>query len=172
MTSPARAASPAVVSEIDEAAFRRTLGRFASGVTFVTAEVGGAPEGLIVSSFASVSLRPPLVSFCPSRSSLTWQRMRAGRRFGVNVLSEQQAAFVTRAAPAGADRFGGVAYRWSAGGVPVLDDALAFVECEIEAEHAAGDHWIVVGRVTGLAADPERRPLVAFGGRLGGLAEV
>ena len=120
-----------------------------------------------MSSFASVSLRPPLVSFCPSRTSLTWQRMRSSGRFGVNVLAEDHARFVERAAPAGADRFGGVAYELSPAGVPVLDGALAFLECDIEAEHAAGDHWIVVGRVRSLQA-ADRPPLVVFAREFGG----
>ena len=75
-----------------------------------------------------MSLRPPLLSFCPARDSRTWRRMRAAGRFGVNVLAEQHDAYVRRAAPAGADRFAGVDHRTTAAGVPVLADALAFLE--------------------------------------------
>lgn len=164
-------ACPAAPEAVDSAAFRATLGRFATGVTFVTATVEGRPLGLIVSSFASVSLRPPLVSLCPSRTSETWQQMRCGGRFGVNVLAADQAEFVTRAAPAGADRFAGLTYALSDHGAPVLAGAAAFLDCEIEHEHAAGDHWIVVGRVLRLGHDAGRRPLVVFGGRLGGFVE-
>ena len=109
---------------------------------------GGSPLGLVVSSLASVSLRPPLVSFCPSRDSFTWSRMRRAGRFGVNVLGESHADYVRAAAPAGADRFAGrrvVAHRLAA--CRGSTDAIAFLECAIEAEHRAGDHWIVVGRV-------------------------
>ena len=155
---------------VGAAAFRRALGRFASGVTFVTASVDGEPLGLVVSAFTSVSLDPPLVAFCPSRASLTWRRMRAAGRFGVNVLAEDQAGFVERAAPPGADRFGGVGHGWTASGVPVLEGTAAFVECDIFDEHPAGDHWIVVGLVRSLRADAARPPLVAADGTLGGFA--
>jgi len=152
--------APAVaVPELDERRLRAAFGRFATGVAFVTAEVGGAPHGLIVSSFAAVSLRPPLVSFCPARDSLTWRRMRLARRFAVNVLAAHHGEFARRAAAPGADRFADPA---------VMRDALAVLQCDLEAEHAAGDHSIVVGRVRGLRVSSGTDPLVYFTGRLGG----
>src|SRR3954462_4116952 len=87
----------------DPRAFRDAVGRFTTGVAFVTAAPDGEPAGLIVNSFTSVPLEPPLVSFCPSRRSLTWSRMRRATRFGVNVLARQHERFATRATPAGAD---------------------------------------------------------------------
>ena len=132
---------------VDAAPFRAALGRFATGVALVTADAGGTPLGLIVSSLASVALRPPLVAFSPRRTSLTWSRMRRTARFGVNVLGESHAAYARSAAPAGADRFGSVAWSPTPGGVPRLEGAIAFLECAIDAEHRAGDHWIVVGHV-------------------------
>src|SRR5216110_2984472 len=86
-------------------AFRDALARFATGVAFVTAAPDGEPAGLIVNSLASVSLEPPLVSFSPSRSSLTWSRMRRAGRFGMNILGRQHEPFAKRATPRGADRF-------------------------------------------------------------------
>jgi 3-hydroxy-9,10-secoandrosta-1,3,5(10)-triene-9,17-dione monooxygenase reductase component len=142
--------------ELDERALRLAFGRWATGVAFVTAEVAGAPLGLIVSSFAAVSLRPPLVSFCPARDSFTWRRMRTARRFAVNVLGEHNGEFARRAARPGADRF-----------AEPLRDVLAVVGCELEAEHAAGDHSIVVGRVRSVAVAEAGRPLVYFGGGFG-----
>jgi 3-hydroxy-9,10-secoandrosta-1,3,5(10)-triene-9,17-dione monooxygenase reductase component len=150
--------------------FRDALGRFATGVAFVTAAPDGQPSGLIVNSLASVSLDPPLVSFCPSRSSLTWSRMRRTGRFGVNVLARRHESFARRATPAGADRFAGLDWEPGRGGVPLLTGALASLECEIVAEHPAGDHWIVVGRVENLRVAPETDPLVFFAGAFGGLA--
>ena len=132
---------------VDAARFRAALGRFPTGVALVTADDDGAPLGLIVSSLTSVSLHPPLISFNPSRDSFTWSRMRRSGRFGVNVLGESHEAYVRVAAPAGADRFGPVAWSRTPGGVPRLAGAIAFLECEIGAEHRAGDHSIVVGRV-------------------------
>ena len=151
----------------DPRAFRDALGRLPTGVSFVTAAVDGEPAGLIVNSLASVSLEPPLVSFCPSRSSLTWSRMRRARHFGVNVLGWHHEPFAVRAAPAGADRFAGLKWKFSRGGVPLLTDALSTLECEIVAEHPTGDHWIVVGRVDDLRSSPLEDPLVFFAGAFG-----
>jgi 3-hydroxy-9,10-secoandrosta-1,3,5(10)-triene-9,17-dione monooxygenase reductase component len=164
LAAPAELAAPP-----DARSFRNALGRFATGVAFVTAAPEGAPAGLIVSSLASVSLEPPLVSFCPARRSLTWSRMRRTGRFGVNVLGGQHERFVRRATPAGADRFAGLDWEPGSGGVPLLTDALATLECEIVAEHPAGDHWIVVGRVHNLRVAPLKDPLVFFAGAFGAL---
>jgi 3-hydroxy-9,10-secoandrosta-1,3,5(10)-triene-9,17-dione monooxygenase reductase component len=162
------AATAIAAPAIDPRAFRDALGRFATGVAFVTATPGGEPAGLIVNSLASVSLDPPLVSFSPARSSLTWSRMRRARRFGVSVLGAQHEAFAIRAAPAGADRFSGVEWELGELGVPLLADALASLECEIVAEHAAGDHWIVVGQVEQVRVAPVTDPLVFYAGALRG----
>jgi 3-hydroxy-9,10-secoandrosta-1,3,5(10)-triene-9,17-dione monooxygenase reductase component len=147
--------------------FRNALGRFATGVAFITAAPDGEPAGLIVNSLASVSLEPPLVSFSPARSSLTWSRMRRAGRFGVNVLGRQHEQFAVRATPAGADRFASLDWELGRGGVPLLKDALASLECEIVAEHPAGDHWIVVGRVDDLRISSIKDPLVFFAGAFG-----
>jgi flavin reductase (DIM6/NTAB) family NADH-FMN oxidoreductase RutF len=151
-------ALPAVLPELEERRLRAAYGRFATGVAFVTAEVGGTSQGLIVSSFTAVSLRPPLVSFCPARDSLTWRRMRTAGRFTVNVLAAPHGEFARRAAVPGADRFSDPG---------VVDDALAAFECELEAEHVAGDHSIVVGRVRALEVCRDGRPLVYFAGGFG-----
>ena len=151
----------------DARSFRDALGRFATGVAFVTAAPDGEPAGLIVNSLTSVSLEPPLVSFSAARSSLTWSRMRRTGRFGVNVLGRHHEPFVARATPAGADRFAGLDWELGSGGVPLLTDALASFECEIVAEHLTGDHWIVVGRVDHLHVSHVEDPLVFFAGAFG-----
>jgi 3-hydroxy-9,10-secoandrosta-1,3,5(10)-triene-9,17-dione monooxygenase reductase component len=148
----------------DEGSFRDALGRFATGVAFVTAAPDGEPAGLIVNTLTSVSLDPPLISFCPSRNSLTWSRMRRAGRFGVNVLGRHHEPFARRATPAGSDRFAGVDWELGRIGVPLLSDALTSLECEIVAEHPAGDHWIVVGRVASLRVAEGHEPLVFFAG--------
>jgi 3-hydroxy-9,10-secoandrosta-1,3,5(10)-triene-9,17-dione monooxygenase reductase component len=88
--------------------------------------------------------------------------MRRARRFGVNVLGRQHERFVARATPAVADRFAGLEWEPGRGGVPLLTDALAALECEIVSEHPAGDHLIVVGRVDDLRVAPIQEPLVFF----------
>ena len=166
MTPPATASA---TQALDTRSLRDALGRFATGVAFVTAAPDGEPAGMIVNSFASVSLEPPLVSFSPSRTSLTWSRMRRTGRFGVNVLGRRHEPFVQRATPAGADRFAGLDWEPGRTGVPLINDALATLECEIAAEHGAGDHWIVVGRVCDLRVSPDDDPLVFFGGAFAAL---
>jgi 3-hydroxy-9,10-secoandrosta-1,3,5(10)-triene-9,17-dione monooxygenase reductase component len=148
----------------DARSFRDALGRFATGVAFVTAAPDAEPAGLIVNSLTSVSLEPPLVSFCPSRSSLTWCRMRRTGRFGVNVLGRHHERFVAHAAPAGADRFAGLDWEPGRGGAPLLTDALATFECQIVAEHPTGDHSIVVGHVDHLRISRIKDPLVFYAG--------
>jgi 3-hydroxy-9,10-secoandrosta-1,3,5(10)-triene-9,17-dione monooxygenase reductase component len=144
--------------------FRDALARFATGVAFITAAPEGEPVGLIVNSLASVSLEPPLVSFCPSRSSLTWSRIRRAGHLGVNVLGQQHEPFVARATPAGANRFAGLDWTIGRRGAPLLPDALATIECEIVAEHPAGDHWIVVAQIDNLHISPANDPLIFFAG--------
>jgi 3-hydroxy-9,10-secoandrosta-1,3,5(10)-triene-9,17-dione monooxygenase reductase component len=161
-TSPTWRSAP-IPPFTDARAFRDAIGAFATGVALVTTTVGGEPAGLIVNSLASVSLDPPLLSFCASRTSITWSRMRGEERLGVNILGRRHEEFVRRAAPAGADRFAGLTWRLVRG-VPLLTDALAALECGVEAEHRAGDHWIVVARVDGLRSAQERDPLVFFEG--------
>jgi len=142
--------------EIDEHDVRAAFGSFATGVAFVTAMVDGAPLGMIVSTFTAVSLDPPLVSFCPARDSFTWRRMRQAGGFTVNVLRSRHGGFARRAAEPGADRF-----------AEPLIDPLAVIACDVEAEHPAGDHTIVVGRVRSLHVSSPSRPLVYFAGGFG-----
>ena len=158
LAASASAAAP------DTRSFREALGRFATGVAFITAAPDGEPAGLIVNSLTSVSLNPPLVSFCPSRSSLTWSRIRRARRFGVSVLARQHERFARSATPPGTDRFAGLDWDLGPGGLPLLTDALAALECEIVAEHPAGDHWIVVGHVHNMRVSPIKDPLIFFAG--------
>jgi 3-hydroxy-9,10-secoandrosta-1,3,5(10)-triene-9,17-dione monooxygenase reductase component len=155
-------AVPRAAAGLDERRLRDAFGRFATGVALVTAEVGGAPLGLIVSSFAAVSLDPPLVSFCPRRDSMTWRRMRMAEGFAVHVLSAAHGEYARRAAAPGADRFADPS---------ALRDALAVIECDVEAEHPAGDHSIVVGGVRRVQV-AHGAPLVYFAGAFGSFEPV
>ncbi|HJS94940.1 MAG TPA: flavin reductase family protein [Solirubrobacteraceae bacterium] len=153
-------------------AFRRTLGRFATGVTLVTAADSTGPLGLIVNAFTSVSLEPPLIAVCPSRHSFTWTRMRRCKRFGVNVLGAEHRDYVRHAAHADAERFVGIDYELVESGVPRIRSAIAFLDCEPVSEQRAGDHWIVVARVHAVLADRRREPLVFSDGTLGSFAAL
>ncbi|MCZ7527985.1 MAG: flavin reductase family protein [Acidimicrobiia bacterium] len=148
----------------DPASYRTVLGHFATGVTVVTALDGGDPVGMAANSFTSVSLDPPLVLFCASKTSTTWPRIRRAGAFTANILGEHQEDVCRVFAEPGADRFRRVGYRVGAGGSPILRDALAWVDCRIETEHDAGDHVIVVGRVIELGVGSGAGPLVFYRG--------
>ncbi|MGH9280771.1 MAG: flavin reductase family protein [Acidimicrobiales bacterium] len=152
---------------IDEARFRTVLGHYATGVTVVTAIREHRPVGLSVNSFASVSLDPPLVSFCVSKESSTWPTIRETGAFCVSVLAEDQEHLSRVFATSGADKFAGVGWEPAPSGAPVLAGSLAWIDCALDAEHDGGDHLIVVGRVRGLEVMRDSRPLIFYRGGYG-----
>jgi 3-hydroxy-9,10-secoandrosta-1,3,5(10)-triene-9,17-dione monooxygenase reductase component len=148
---------------IDAVQFRRVLGCHATGVAVITAlDEGQQPVGMAVTSFTSISLDPPLVAFCPDKSSSTWPRIEQAGRFCVNLLAEDQEAVCRAFAARGADKFAGVGHAVSEHGVPVLHGALASIECAVHAVLEGGDHWIVLGRVLAMEANAEKTPLLFF----------
>jgi 3-hydroxy-9,10-secoandrosta-1,3,5(10)-triene-9,17-dione monooxygenase reductase component len=147
-------------------AFRRVLGRFATGVTLVTAPGG---DSLVVNAFMPVSLEPPLVAFSAGGASLTWRRMRRASRLGINVLDASVDDVRVRAQP-GADRLAGLDVRLDRCGVPRVATAVAFLLAEIVEEREIGDHMLVTCAVIAAERDASRRPLVFFGGEFGSFA--
>ncbi|WP_405981143.1 flavin reductase family protein [Streptomyces sp. NBC_00158] len=177
LTTPVPAPSPAPVPgpapTPTPAGMKAVLAGFCTGVAVITAcGDDGRPAGMAVQSFSSVSLDPPLVCFCPARTSTTWPLIRAAGAFAVNVLAADQEELCRRFAVTGGDRFAGVAWRPGAGGAPLLDGALATVECVLEDVLDGGDHAIALGRVTVLAAHREGAPLLYFRRSYGRLAPV
>ncbi|HEX2312223.1 MAG TPA: flavin reductase family protein [Thermomonospora sp.] len=162
---------PHSLAPVDPAAFRSVLGHFATGVAAVTGLDGGVPVGLVVNSFTSVSLDPPLVSFCVAHTSASWPRLRRGGGHCVCFLAAGQREQVRRLASSGGAKFRDVAWFPSPAGLPILDGALAWLECVVEAEHPAGDHVIVVARVHHLDrlgdGDDAADPLVFYRGGYG-----
>jgi 3-hydroxy-9,10-secoandrosta-1,3,5(10)-triene-9,17-dione monooxygenase reductase component len=148
----------------DDKRFRDVLGHFATGVTIVTAVDDGEPVGLAANSFTSLSLDPPLVLFCVSHTSTTWPRIETAGTFAVNILGEGHEALSTLFATPGADRFSNTRWRRGVSGAPVLEDAIAYVDCRFEADYPGGDHKIVVGRVLDLDVREGARPLLFYRG--------
>ncbi len=149
---------------IDSHAFRSALGRFASGVTVITAvDPGGNDHGMTASAFCSVSLDPPLVLACVDEQADMQAILQTAEHFGVSVLGEEQEAISRRFAEVEHDRFDGVGYGRGASGVALLDGAIVHLECRITARHRAGDHVIVVGEVLEATARGAR-PLIYFRG--------
>ena len=156
--------------DVDPAEFRQLLGRFATGVTVITAlDAGGRPHGMTANSLSSVSLHPPLVLVAVEKIAVLHPVIVAAPRFVINILEEGQETLSRRFARKEDDRFDGIGYAPTADGVPVLDGVLAHIECERTALHDAGDHTIVMGRVVG-GATREGRPLAYFRGGYTGLA--
>ncbi|RJL26600.1 flavin reductase [Bailinhaonella thermotolerans] len=150
--------------------FRSVLGHFATGVVAITAidPESGGPCGLAANSFTSVSLDPPLVAFCVAHTSSSWPKVREAARHCINILGEQQLPVCRQLAAKGGDKFRDLAWNPSPSGTPILEGALAWIDCSIEAEYVAGDHVIVVARVHELNTHGNGDgPLVFFRGAYG-----
>ena len=169
MPAPPRPEAERRGAEPAGAAYRQVLGHFCTGVTVITALVGDAePVGFACQSFAAVSLEPPLVLFCPSRSSATWPRIERAGHFCANVLTDGQRELSRRfgiSAATGADKFAGLRWRACSSGAPVLEGALTWIGCTIQAVHEAGDHFVVIGRVIELGECAPDPPLLFYRGR-------
>jgi len=160
-----------MASDIDPALFRTLLGHFATGVTIVTArDTKGRPTGMTANSLASASLVPPLVSICVDKQADTHRVLAEGRPFVVNLLGAGQEELSRRfALKQTGDRFAGIGYQLSTLQLPLLDGALAHIECEYHAAHEIGDHTLFVGRVIG-GTTTEGRPLLYYRGGYADLA--
>ena len=161
--------------EFDSGHFRTIMGHFPTGVTVVTGIAGnGSPVGFTIGSFTSVSLNPPLVGFLPQIGSSTSDAIVESGSFCVNVLSDAQGDLCWKFAKSGTDdsRFDGVDWRPAPSGSPVIERAVAWIDCSIEAVHDMGDHHFVLGRVGALDADADHDgeppvPLLFYKGTLG-----
>lgn len=144
--------------------FRTALGRFASGVTVVTAKgAQGELLGITVSAFSSVSLEPPLVLVCIDKRASLHGHLSEGAHFAINILGEDQELMSRRFASKDEDRFDGTAYRESADGAPLIEGALATLECRAIHAYPGGDHTIIVGEVESTSVG-DGRPLAYFRG--------
>ncbi|MFJ9710303.1 flavin reductase family protein [Streptomyces sp. NPDC101234] len=157
-----------VESPEDRTYFRQVLGNFPTSVVAITAGMpDGRPEAMIVGSFTSVSLEPPLVAFLADRSSRTFPRIRAAGRYCVNALAADQETLCRSMATRGPDRFDGITWRRSPLGNPVLDGVVAWIDCELEDVVEIGDHHLAVGRVHALRTESVKTPLLFFRGGYG-----
>jgi flavin reductase (DIM6/NTAB) family NADH-FMN oxidoreductase RutF len=151
---------------IDTETFRAVLGRFASGITIITARDGdGQDHGMTVSAFTSLSLNPTLVLVCIAHDASMHPLMLEHPTFGINILSSDQEAYSRRFAAEEDDRFDGIAYTRGQNGVVLLTDALAHMECRVAHHYDAGDHTIFVAEIDRAEATTgEGRPLLYYRG--------
>src|SRR6266498_2548896 len=132
--------------------FRRAMGCFATGVTVVTVNYEGEVQGMTANAFTSVSLDPLLVLVCVDHQARTHAHLHSRKRFGINVLSEQQRAISEHYArpdrdPALAEQEAGARFDRTPHGTPVLRGALAYLECRLQTAQDAGDHTIFIAEV-------------------------
>lgn len=154
------------IAGTDPRTLRQAMGCFATGVTVVTALASnGEPVGLTANSFTSVSLDPPLLLVCPARNAGTTRVLEDTEHFAVNVLGTDQKDLSQVFATKGADRFGEVDVETWDYGVPIIPGSLANFECRKFALHEGGDHMILVGEVERVRFQPNRDPLLYFGGK-------
>ena len=149
---------------IDPDLFRSVLGRFASGVTIVTTtDRDGRDHGMTVSAFSSLSLQPPLVLVCIDLSASVWPVFEQATHFAVNILSAGQEALSRRFSSKDGDRFDGVGFTRGNRGVPLLDETLGALECQVIMRTTQGDHAILIGAVES-ATDRDLHPLLYYRG--------
>lgn len=141
--------------------YRAAARRFASGVTIVTVRSGARVHGMTASSFAAVSLHPPLVLACLEKQTVTRSLVLQARSFVVNVLGAQQEELARRFAVAGPKPFDDFAHHPSDRGHPIIDGAIAWFDCTTIDVVEAGDHDIVVAEVVACAAE-DAPPLIYF----------
>jgi 3-hydroxy-9,10-secoandrosta-1,3,5(10)-triene-9,17-dione monooxygenase reductase component len=154
-------------AEIDSDTFRRVMGHFVTGVTVVTALDDERPLGITVNALSSVSLDPPLVMVALDRRRFLTPIVRAAGRYAVSILSEDQQALSDcfAGAPVEPGRLDFCGASWHAGptGLPLLDGAIATLECTVVGTFSAGDHDLFIGRVDSLANDPQHpMPLLYY----------
>jgi 3-hydroxy-9,10-secoandrosta-1,3,5(10)-triene-9,17-dione monooxygenase reductase component len=145
--------------------FRQVLGHFATGVTVITGSHEGEPVGFACQAFAALSLDPPLVLFCPAKLSGTWPRIARTGQLGVNILGTGQRDVARKFGVTAPDKFDGIGWTPAANGAPVLDGVLAWATCTVETVHEAGDHFVVIARVTELGECVAGDPLLFYRGR-------
>ncbi len=167
---PESAITIAAMSASSPGAMRFATAAFPTGVVLIAAQVDGVPVGMLVNSFTSVSLDPPLVSVNVARGSGTWPLLRQAKRWGISVLGAQQDGAFRQLSRKAAERFQGVDWSAPGDGSVLLADASALFTVSLEAEVEAGDHVVILLRVLDLHRTPDRLPLVFYGSQLHRLA--
>lgn len=153
---------------MDAQTYRSVMGLWPTGVSVVSGlNEEGDSFGLVIGSFTSVSLNPPLVAFCPQKSSASWLEMRKSPRVCINFLTEFQADVCWKFSSGPLKgRFDGIAHQLNSHGVPRLANCAAWLDVVIEQEIDAGDHWIVLCRVEAMQKGQCDAPMVFAKGKL------
>ncbi|GAA4819723.1 3-hydroxy-9,10-secoandrosta-1,3,5(10)-triene-9,17-dione monooxygenase reductase subunit [Tomitella cavernea] len=156
-------------AEIDGRALRNLIGNFATGITIISTMSDEAPVGFACQSFSSLSLDPPMVLFCPMKTSRSWNAIEAAGRFGVTILAEDQQDACAVFGSRNPDKFASVDWHRSPGGMPILDGELAWIDCTVEKVVDGGDHHVVFGRVQAFGTGEPDKPLLFYRGQYTGI---
>jgi len=154
-----------VTLPLDKASFRHAMGHFASGVTIMTTTADGRMHGMTVSAFASQSLDPLLILVSVERSTEMHKLVMASQAFAINILGEPAegtARFFADNARLEGPEFVDGAYHIGVNGAPLLDEAVAYLEATVHSTLEAGDHSVIVGRVTALDVRSDAQPLIYY----------
>ena len=156
---------------IDAEIYKQVMGSFPSGVTVITTlDDQGQLVGMTASAFSSLSIDPALVLFCPNYKADSYPHLIRSKRFAIHLLASDQQAEAYAFASKGKNKADGIAWSLSALGNPVLDNAIAIIECELWREYEGGDHAIMVGAVKNLLVpSAPQTPLVYCRGKMGAL---
>lgn len=158
---------------IDPAIFRQVLGSYPTGVCVISAlNEDDEPVGMVVGTFTSVSLDPPLVGFLPDKKSTSWPQIERAGHFCVNVLASDQQEICRQLAARGRQKFASIEFTISEHNLPVIDNAIARIECSIHSVTDAGDHWFVLGNVLSLETTREGDPMLFYRGRYGSFVDL
>ncbi|MFW2829449.1 flavin reductase [Sphingomonas sp. ID0503] len=156
---------------VDPKRYRQVLGQYPTGVCVVAGRRDdGEIVAMVVGSFTSVSLDPPLVGFFPDRGSSSWAKLRDCEHFSINVLAADQETVCRKLASKDPDKFAGTSHRLSERGNPILDGTVGWIECDRHSISDAGDHEIVLGRISDLDIGSGGLPLLFFQGEYGGFS--
>lgn len=149
---------------IDNDRFRSVLGSYPTGVAVVTGlDTQGEPIGMVVGTFTSVSIDPPLVAFLPMKTSRTFQNLReASDGFCINILAADQENVCRTLASPGEQKFASIAWHKSPGGNPIIDGVVAWIDCHYANVIEGGDHYIVLGSVQAMDRSRDTTPLLFF----------
>ena len=149
----------------DTQQFKQAMGRFTTGLTIVAGIEEDEPVGFTCQSFVSLSIDPPYVAVAPARTSTSWPRIARSGSFCVNVLGDHQRELCRGFAASGGKKFEGVPWRRSrVSGSPVIDGCIAWIDCNVELVHDAGDHELILGRVLDIGTG-DGTPLLYFRSR-------
>ena len=159
------------LTAIDPQQFREVLGHYPTGVALITGIADdGEAIGMVVGTFTSVSLNPPLIAFLPTKTSYTFERLRSAASFTVNILAHDQEDLCRRLARPCSNKFDGIPWTPSSIGAPIVEGAVATIDCDFHDVFDGGDHHIVLGAVREMKVRRPVAPLLFFQGGYGGFA--